>query len=170
MNEKYIQTMLMRTMLARRHVAVITNSNQTFMYEADLLTVTGAGLVNEFEIKCTRSDYNREFKTHSKKNKHHWLEHVYGASYIPNYFWFVTYLFEIEPPEYAGWILVQPVTFDSKYPDGVPHELVTKKRAPRLHALKWDDAKVAKIARLLSYRLLKEFERETGLDGNKPME
>ena len=78
----------------------------------------------------------------------------------PNYFWFVTYLFEIEPPAYAGWILVEPVTFDSKYPDGVPHALVTKKRAPRLHPLKWDDAKIAKIARLLSYRLLKEFERD----------
>jgi hypothetical protein len=41
------------------------------------------------------------------------------------------------------------------------NRLVVKKNAPRLHGDKWVDSDVAKIARLLSFRLLKEY-RDNG--------
>lgn len=143
------------------HKAVIPNSTQLLWSEVDLLSVTKAGLVHDFEIKCSRSDYNRELGDNNKYNKEtkHWrLQHPetyagYNPSPVPNYFWFVTYKFEIEPPPYAGWILVlEHEHFPGKY------YLREKKKAPRLHQNKWDDAKIARIARLLSFRLLKHYE------------
>ena len=140
----------------RQHRAAITNSRDLLLSEADLLTVTKAGRVHEFEIKCTRSDYNRELNgkpRYRKRWKHQTLSRAYKDARIPNYFWFVTFKFEIEPPGHAGWILVD----DARWGDGL--QLYRKKKAPVLHAGKWDDAQIAKIARLLSFRLLTEFEK-----------
>lgn len=157
MNERTIQIRLMEEVLSNKnHKAAITNSTMLLYNEADLLSVTKAGLVHEYEIKLTKSDYNREFK--KKKSKHWYLKNAkrFGDSRIvANYFWFVTYDFDIEPPEYAGWIKLTPVV-------GVDWlRLWRKKQAPRIHGNRWDDAKVARIARLLSFRLLKEYK-----DGN----
>lgn len=151
MNERFVQTMLMRSMLVeKQHKALIPNSTQLLYGEADLLSVTKAGLVHEFEIKCSISDYKADFR--NKKGKHYLLQH--RQSYrISNYYWFVTYQFDIEPPTYAGWILV-----DNGWND--EPTLFYKKEAPRLHKEKWDDGQVAKIARLLSFRLLKEYEKK----------
>ncbi len=147
MNEKQIQTLLMREMVVRRqHKAAIPNSRELLWHEADLITVTKAGLVHEFEIKRTMADYRREFRT--KQGKHQIIKSVAYNS-CPNYFWFVT-LFDIDPPDYMGWIKLDP---SDRYP------INYKKEAPRLHGRKWGDEKVAKMARLLSFRLLSEYER-----------
>jgi hypothetical protein len=154
MNEREIQVDLMWHFLNRKHhVAAVPNSTMLLYDEADLLTVTKAGLVHEFEIKISMADYNREFK--NKERKHLRLQNK-GASWLrkrnmPNYFWFVTYGIEIEPPSYAGWIIVG---------EDVPkwQRISVKKNAPRLHSDKWIDSDVARIARLLSFRLLKEYE------------
>lgn len=146
MNEKQIQTLLMRKMLVvRKHVAAVPNSTRLLQYEVDLLTVTKAGLVHEFEIKRTMSDYRADFKN---KSKHYFFVNSITRHNCPNYFWFVT-LFNIDPPKYAGWIKIK---VGEKYP------VKYKKEAPRLHGKKWDGDKVARIARLLSFRLLKEYE------------
>ena len=161
MNEKFIQTLLLRRVLNRsNHIAAVPNSTQLLYGEADLLSVTKAGLVHEFEIKCSRADYNRDFKT--KPWKHQMLADpsIYIGRRIANYYWFVTFGFEIEPPAYAGWMTVDPIpeSYEWYHEEGITHWLSQKKNAPRLHKRKWDDAKIAKIARLLSYRLLKEYE------------
>ncbi len=158
MNERTIQIRLMEEVLSNKnHKVAVPNSTMLLYHEADLLSVTKAGLVHEFEIKLAKSDYNREFK--KKKRKHWFLENAKrpGASRaVANYFWFVTYDLDIEPPEYAGWIKVTPV-------NGVDRlRLWEKKPAPRIHGDKWDAAKVARIARLLSFRLLKEYKDGTG--------
>ncbi len=177
MNERSIQILLMQEYLAgRNHVVAVPNSTQLLRGEVDLLTVTKAGFVNEFEIKCTRADYTRDFRT--KRYKHQELELQYGGytAWLPNYFWFVTLEFEIEPPAYAGWIQVKRYTEDEtppyKYVDDewVPdlsttHHLSEVKRAPRLHKSKWDAERIAKIARLLSFRLLKAYKNGSA-DGN----
>ena len=156
MNERTIQQYLMSEVLnGKNHVAAVPNSQYLLLTEADLLSVTRAHLVHEFEIKCSVSDYNRDFK--SKVWKHMVLKSQ-GAmrsrrGRCPNYFWFVTYDFDIDPPEYAGWIKAVPRPYDSTL------ALQYKKQAPRLHENKWDDAQVAKIARLLSFRLLGEWRR-----------
>lgn len=146
-----------------QHKAVIPNSTQLMWSEVDLLSVTKAGLVHEFEIKCTRSDYNRELGDNHRYNKafkHQRLRDggkwYKDTSHIPNYFWFVTYKFEIDPPEYAGWMLIDEVKWS--WEKDVKLRVVVRKKAPRLHQGKWDDKKVARLARLLSFRLLKQYE------------
>ena len=162
MNEKYIQTLIIRKMLANKHKVVITNTTQQLFGEQDVLSVNRNGLTNEFEIKCTLADYNRDFKR--KQSKHWFLKKTYNYDRLPAYYWFVTYLFDIDPPEYAGWMRVIPIEDDDDrwYPKGVKHKLFIEKRAPMLHDRKWDDAKLAKLARLLSYRLLNIM--EAGID------
>lgn len=145
-----VQTLLMRFCLTKQHKAVITNSRELLYHEADLVSVTRAGLVHEYEIKLSRADYMRDFR--NKKAKHWNFENGGVWKYMPAYFWFVTHGFEIEPPSYAGWMKV----IANRWGKWV---LDVKKEAPRMKADKWDDAKVAKIARLLSYRLLTEYER-----------
>lgn len=176
MNERSIQILLMQEYLAgRNHVVAIPNSTQLLRGEVDLLTVTKAGFVNEFEIKCTRADFTRDFRTKRYKHQELEIKGNYGGvgytTYLPNYFWFVTLEFEIEPPSYAGWIHVKKYAADEtppyKYVDGewVPdlnttHHLSEVKRAPRLHKGKWNADRIAKTARLLSFRLLKEYKNE----------
>lgn len=142
------------------HIALIPNSTQLMWSEVDLLSITRAGLAHEFEIKCRRSDYSRELGDNHKYNKRtkHWrLQNPmrygnYQKNPVPNYFWFVTYEFEIDPPPYAGWMLV---TKNEHYPG--KHRLDERKKAPRIHTQKWDDKRIAKLARLLSFRLLKTY-------------
>ncbi len=74
---------------------------------------------------------------------------------IPNYFWFVTLRLDIEPPPYAGWILIDDMLTISGRP-----ALHVKKKAPRLHVSKWSYEQIARIARPLSFRLLKVYEHE----------
>jgi hypothetical protein len=161
MNEKVIQELLMRDCLfTRHHKALIPNSTQLLWSEADLLSVTKAGFVHEFEIKCSRADYNRELgnnNKYNKKSKHRRLQNpgkYSNKERIPNYFWFVTYGFEIEPPDHAGWILVEELEHTKSL------YYCERKKAPRLHNDKWDDGKIAKIARLLSFRLLNYYSKE----------
>ncbi len=158
MNERSIQILLMQEFLiGRNHVAAVPNSTQLLHGEVDLLSVTKAGLVHEFEIKRTRSDYNREFKT--KRSKHWFLKNGTYLTYVPNYYWFVTLEFEIEPPPYAGWICVKNAKDRMWYSsESETHYLDEVKQAPRIHSSKWDDKAIARIARLLSFRLLKEYE------------
>lgn len=124
--------------------------------EVDLLTITKTRFAHEFEIKCSKADYNRELGNNHKYNKQtkHWRlqnpSQYKSKKHIPNYFWFVTHGFEIDPPEYAGWIKVEEY---KHYPG--EYTLYVAKNAPRIHSVKWKDADVAKIARLLSFRLLR---------------
>ncbi len=69
-------------------------------WEADLLTVTDAGYVKEFEIKLSRADFMAEFKF--KLGKHHRLKKKITTI---SQFWFVIHGFKVsldEIPEHAG--------------------------------------------------------------------
>ncbi len=154
-SERLIQACLMREYLSRNHILTIPNSNSLFYHEADLLSVTKARFVHEFEIKISLSDYRREFK--HKPGKHARLSTAYGKKWnrsIPNYFWFVT-TFELDDvPTYAGHIVVNSRTYRNR----TFLSLNYRRQAPRLHAVKWPQVTIAKVARLLSFRLLKEYE------------
>lgn len=140
----------------KRHMLVIPNSQYLVQAEADVLSVTYSGLVHEYEIKVSNTDYNREFTSKTKKVKHSRLQK--RSERGPNYFWFVTYDFVIEPPDYAGWIIARPL------PSNNYLLLTIKKEAPKLHKRKWDDRRMAKAGRLLGFRLIKEYEKQEELD------
>jgi hypothetical protein len=142
MNESYVQAALMWWCLdVKNHYTVEPNTAMIYRWEADLLSVTKAGFVHEFEVKISKSDYREDFK---KVDKHIVLRDRSVAG--PNYFWYATFAFDIEPPEYAGWIRILPN----------PKQLfdcTVMKPAPLLHKNKIEPAKLMKIAHLLAWSL-----------------
>ena len=146
-NEKSIQAALMsRAMHELQHELVIPNSRGTFfMRESDLLSVTRAGLVHEYEIKVSLADYKRD------ASKSHMT--AAGPIHRPGYFWYVT-TFEIEPPQFAGWLFVDV----SEKGQGMLR-IRTKKDAPRLSSKKMTEAEYCTAARLLSFRMARIYER-----------
>jgi hypothetical protein len=144
--EAHIQAVMMDYAMGQlNHQMVVPNSNQFFHWEADLLTVTKSRLVHEFEIKISLADYRRD----AKKSKHYWVGQPGGVG--PSYFWYVTFGFDIEPPDKAGWIRVDRVIDRG----GVHYKftVTTKRDAPRLNLLKLDGEHQWQISRLLSWRL-----------------
>lgn len=150
MNERLVQAALMRWLMRdKNHDLVIPN---TYVFntvnEQDLVSVTRAGLIHEYEIKIGLADFRRDIK---KRTKHKYLDLAYKNSanltrFIPSYFWYVTAGFDLNPseiPEYAGWIEFNKRNY-------WPH---IHKDAPRLHTRKIDDRTRSRIARGLSFRL-----------------
>ena len=122
-------------------------------WEADLLTVNRSGYLSEYEIKCSKSDYLKDsqkvFKMQSLLEAHaHYGKRLPHPEKIPNYFYYVT-LFEIDPPQWAGWIRIEPMLYSSKFSLLV----VIEKRAPLLHSGRVGESQIDTLARLLSYRL-----------------
>ncbi len=86
---------------------LIPNFYMSTFYEMDLFKITRAGLITEFEIKISRSDYKNDFKKGASNfgdSKHDELKK--GLRFC-NYFYFVVpeNLISInEVPEYCGLI------------------------------------------------------------------
>lgn len=95
----------------KRHVLAVPNCKALYPRgESDLISVTQAGLVHEFEIKTSKSDYLREFKDKERKHKVLEEEQAREDKCTPNYFWFgmpKDLCEEVETPEYAGLLCVQ---------------------------------------------------------------
>lgn len=144
--EKVLQAAVMAwAMNEKQHRVVVPNST-LFSWEADLISVTRAGLVHEYEMKCTAADFKRD----AGKDKHVFLQR--GVS-SPAYFWYVTADFAIEPPEHAGWILVRYDEARGQWVVGI------KKDAPRLADGKLERRQEESIAGLLSWRVMKLYQR-----------
>ena len=147
--EATLQAVIMRwCMSVKHHEYVIPNSNTFINYssETDLISVTKSGLVHEYEMKISKNDYNRD----AKKSKFAW-GYLGNLNYAPAYFWYVTYGFDIIPPEKAGWI---DVFYNEKR---FMWDMTVKKDAPQLNKLKMGDEKAIVAARLLSWRISNMF-------------
>jgi len=125
--------------------------------EADLISVTTAGLINEYEIKCSRSDFLREFK--SKAEKHGDMKFLFEnkkskyTHHIPNYFFFVAPEGLIKPeeiPEYSGHIEIKERV--SRFRSEAPVFATMKKRAPRLHREKITEDMIKRICHAFTFR------------------
>ena len=121
--------------------------------EADLISITKSGLIHEWEIKLSMSDYKADFK---KKKKHTALQSAFDGTVgrVPNYFWYATYGLTIEPPEYAGWVVVNYNAKRQWY------EVELKRKAKRLHGVPATQAQYRAACRHLSFRLLKMYQNK----------
>ena len=116
--------------------------------ESDLLTVSKAGFITEYEIKVSRSDFLADFRR--KRKKHIYLK---GAKTFktrtPNYFYFAVpevlsnNLFG-NVPYYAGLVIVSE--------NGL---VAIKNKAPRLHNLKASERDIEYLSRGLMIRYWK---------------
>jgi len=95
----------------KNHVLAVPNCKALYPRgESDLISVTPAGLVHEFEIKRSKKDFDRDIE--NKGFKHEVLEEgapIEGKC-TPNYFWFAVpkrICDEISVPEYCGLLCVR---------------------------------------------------------------
>lgn len=105
LTEATIQHAVAWDLIRRGHKFVLPNISWSMLYwEADLLTVTQSGYLNEFEIKVSKSDFMNDFK----KKKHYHLQRPNVHMKIPNYFWYIAPIRAIPicVPDYAGLIEV----------------------------------------------------------------
>jgi hypothetical protein len=155
--ESTIQSVIMGwCMNHKKHNLIIPNSTSVFPWESDLISVTKSGYVHEYEIKLNIYDFNAD----AKKTKHYRivneknppLINIRNSCYYNplNYFWYVTYNFDIVPPDRYGWILVK-VNLKNDF------EVIVKKDAPRLSSKKISQDKILQIARLLSWRVMNNY-------------
>lgn len=119
---------------------VLSNIYQ-FEWESDVFCLSKSGIISEFEIKVSRSDYIADF---NKTDKHYKLDKRTGK--IPNHFCYVVpkdLISEDEVPEYAGLI----------YYMGNQWFKVIKK-SPKLHGEKMMDSFWESTAMKLYYKTL----------------
>jgi hypothetical protein len=96
---------------------MIPNVSWSWLYwEADLLAITKAKYVHEYEIKVTHHDFKNDFQ----KRKHLSLNDAYlnrihenRLRHMPNYFWYVAPMKAVPLciPEYAGLIEIRSVRY-----------------------------------------------------------
>jgi hypothetical protein len=147
-NEFTLQAITMQwAMVQRSHRYAIPNNTIVLRWEADLLTFTRAYFIHEFECKLNLHDYKADFK---KFGKHQDLSTRFLIK-LPNYFWYATLAgFEIEPPEYAGWIVLLE---DPKQ----PWRVKVRKEAPRLHKEKASEWQMDAVYRCMAHHLRHEY-------------
>lgn len=165
--EEYIQRKL-NAFFAPNTLKYVIENLYVFKWESDKLIETRSGLIYEYEIKVSKSDYKNDFK--NKKDKHVILEgkeeripsyeehkerfKYYGSDISdeyyrtenfkkPNYFYYAVpegMIDASEVPSYAGLIYVLP---EGKHEtkDGMwcSNGIYTVKQAPKLHNAKYTD-------------------------------
>lgn len=130
----------------KRHRHIVPNVT-LFGWESDLVSVTKAGLICEFEIKCSRAD----FRADAKKERHALFRGELPAwkEKGPSYFYYalraeVNVAVEEEIPAYAGMLLLHG------------KRLVTVvKPAPRLHKIGMSDNQRQWLERSIIHRYWK---------------
>lgn len=149
LTERDIQIALYYWVLRKGQQFIVPNIN-LFSWESDLISVTNAGFVYEYEIKLTRADFKKDFE---KKSKHKVLQRILRpARGSPNYFSYVCPegLLSIEEvPAYAGLIEIRP------YNRWHSHYWVKRvvKKAPRLHKEKLPVERLIAISSRLLWRM-----------------
>ncbi len=141
-NEFTIQNALYAYLTKKAHQYITPNIYIGHL-ESDMISVTKAGFIHEYEIKLNLQDFKADFK----KSKHAHMRNSHRQ--FRNYFWFVAPagLIDIKDiPEYAGYIEVE---IGAKSKEIICYE---KKRPKRLHNRKINEYQKAEIAGKLEIR------------------
>ena len=151
MDESTIQSALYGEMSQKGHGYIIPNIYLGYE-ESDLISVTKAGYIYEYEIKISRADFKADFK----KGRHERLKN--DLTQWRTCFWFVTPVGLVRPdeiPDYAGHIEVRERHAGSQ----IQVLCVEKKRAKRFKAKKLSEYQKAQICNSLMIRFWKAQKR-----------
>lgn len=157
LDAKEMSRILGRHLFELEHSPICSNFQTKNLQECDLISVSPAGYLFEFEMKTSVSDFKADFK---KEAKHKRLKLKEGVYYPPkakssdqrtefllcSYFWYVCPACLIRDdmiPEYAGLIWVH---YDGR--------LEYRVQAPMIHNIKADARIVRKIAHNLTQKHL----------------
>lgn len=158
-----IQAFILKHWLLEHHNPyTIANFSSGGYHEADVLAISRAGVVTEFEIKMSRGDFFADFK---KTTKHSLFETVFKkqtqgnlpvlASSIPNKFYYACPKGLIKPqevPEYAG--LIYFTKFHLKGSEQPYIEFSYERKAPYIHRGKPEESIYKLIASSLCSRMI----------------
>lgn len=154
--EWMVQESLYRNLNEKKHRLIVPNC-KALGYEADVLSLTRAGYITEFEIKLSRSDFLNESRCRSKKCKFQLYESAqnisisaYSAMFCPNFFYYVCPKEIIKPdqvPDFAGllWIVDLKTAF---------FRVILE--APRLHGYKLAEPKIEWMIRSMQAKFWKD--------------
>lgn len=166
--ESLVQRELYHWLQGSGHDLIVPNTSMAFCWESDLVSVTSAGYLCDYEIKVSRADWLRELRTASAEHRDQssrdwtkWMRHqrlsdlssydavnFRGDVHIPSRFWVVApegVVADGELPAYAGLLLVTPKR---------DRLLIEKHRkAPMLHRHKASTRDVRTLAKGLMLRL-----------------
>lgn len=157
LTEKSIQNVLYRHLINKNHNHIIPNIGLFPNHEADLISATKAGYINEYEVKISRSDWKADFKKSKfKLLKENYVERRHKKNIdrygyrVPNYFWYVVpeELYKCSQdivktlPGYSGIIVVGRSNCWVKY----------IRKAKLLHRYKINESQKEKITRGLTFR------------------
>lgn len=166
--EANVQRELFTWLRSAGHDLIVPNTSMAFGWESDLVSVTSAGYLCDYEIKTSRADWLRELRAADstqvkERDRSKWRRHQIlcgehpkpcvdrrGDVHAPSRFWVVApegVVHNSELPAYAGLILVRPH-------ERVPMlELEKARQAPMLHRNKASTRDVRTLARGLMLRL-----------------
>jgi hypothetical protein len=158
--EQTIQNVLYCHCATKRHELIVPNS-QLFGWESDLVSVTKSGVIFEFEIKISRSDFLADLK--KQRAKHlvegtrtaFWTDRVINVP-RPNFFFYVCppdLIKAIEVPDYAGLIYADRPAKSFALWNGLT---TTVKPAKRLHKEKANDSQYKQLYRATTFRFWRE--------------
>lgn len=145
MTAKDIQTAILSHYFQHDHIYACTNFEGCGYAEMDVLTISRAGLVHEFEVKISKADFQADFAKHFK---HMNLQHGIKKATLPNRFYYCCPRGMIRPdevPAYAGLMYFGYV--------GGEIEFAIIKKAPLLHNERATAQLINRICQTLSTRL-----------------
>lgn len=168
LTEESIQAFLFKDLASKGHKYIAPNSC-ALPYESDLLSITTAGYLIEYEIKISRSDFKADTKTRTKKRKHDWYTHPEQYPYsnpadcVPCRFYYVVpkgLVSVDEVPDHAGLMEISFYHFP-RNPEYTPKPIIdTVKQAPQLHDIKATRAIKTKIATTLMWKVFSGVTKE----------
>jgi len=148
--EQSIQVALQRELDRRGHQYILPNVMMDWG-EADLISVTKAGYLQEWEIKVSKSDFRADFKKGKHRSlcisQHDWLAQDVrepGGRCTPSCFWYAIpdgLVPDTDVPDYAGLAVMA---------GDVP---IIRRRAPMLHRRKIGEYQLNWLLRISAIKL-----------------
>lgn len=138
MTEQEIVSIIGKDRVLAGHKIVCPNVNLLLKGQQDMISVTGRGVLIEYEVKISRSDFKRDakkLKSTTMANPEYWPDQV------PNQFYYVVpagLITREEIPAWAGLIWI-----DNSL-DPSAKVVILKKTAPVIHKYKHDIQKILK--------------------------
>uniref|UniRef100_A0A6M3LQR3 Uncharacterized protein n=1 Tax=viral metagenome TaxID=1070528 RepID=A0A6M3LQR3_9ZZZZ len=140
-----IEHALIHHIISNYYIALIPNIYYG-VFECDVLSINKKLYTVEYEIKCSKKDFQNDFKKNDGKwinpnNKHDLIKNGQRTN---RFFFVVEKGIEIDIPEYAGLI-----SFERKN-SWVSFRKI--KNAPRLHGRQIDEKKIKRCLEKLSWK------------------
>jgi glycyl-tRNA synthetase alpha subunit len=146
LDETKIQFYLSRHLMSKGQKIVIPNVDWSWLYwEADLISITQALYMYEYEIKISKADFQNDFK----KRKHRSLRGGHNNNRIPNYFSYVAPIKAVPLciPDYAGLIEVEQV---GKYDHNI--RFIQVKKPSQIHKTKQSYEGIISMLRTIMFK------------------